>query len=88
MPPWAKTSHLSAIYAFAERFGYSVDHLVPINSPWVCGLHCRDNLTFLPLLDNIKKSNCIWPDMWQVQLDLFKPETPNVGRTQLNLPLT
>lgn len=50
---------------------YSIDHIVPINHPLVCGLHVQNNLCVIPLLDNIRKSNNWWPDMWAPQGEIF-----------------
>lgn len=50
---------------------YSVDHIVPLLHPMVCGLHVHWNMEVMPLKDNIRKSNNVWPDMWNEQLDLL-----------------
>lgn len=42
---------------------YSVDHIVPLNSPLVSGLHAHTNLTIIPLPENKAKNNRHWPDM-------------------------
>jgi len=72
IPPWANEAHMRALYRFAETFGYHVDHIVPVNSELVCGLHCPDNLQYLKPGQNIKKSNRWWPDMWLEQEELFE----------------
>lgn len=36
---------------------YSVDHIVPINHPKVCGLHIPCNLQVITLEENVRKSN-------------------------------
>lgn len=42
---------------------WNVDHIVPIMSDVVCGLHCPENLQVIPAKYNIVKSNKYWPDM-------------------------
>jgi hypothetical protein len=49
---------------------HSVDHIVPLIHPLVCGLHCPANLRVIPLADNIRKSNNWWPDCPFEQLEL------------------
>jgi hypothetical protein len=43
---------------------YHVDHIVPLTSDLVCGLHCEANLQIAVGKDNIAKNNRWWPDMW------------------------
>ena len=50
---------------------HSVEHLVPLCSAYVCGLHVPANLCVVPLADNLRKSNRYWPDMWGTQADLW-----------------
>ena len=54
---WADTAKIEAIYEQARKLGHHVDHIVPLNSELVCGLHVEHNLTILSPQDNIKKSN-------------------------------
>ena len=68
-PSWANDQDISAMYLLASicnaaGMNVEVDHIVPLNSPNVCGLHCQSNLQILPSVLNNKKSNKYWPDMW------------------------
>lgn len=68
-PLWADRNAIRAVYAQAkavqEQSGAKVhvDHIVPLVSPLVCGLHVQNNLQVLPYLENHSKSNRYWPDM-------------------------
>lgn len=62
---------LGRIYTAVTGVQHSVDHVVPLNHPIVCGLHRVANFEVLPLADNVRKSNNWWPDMPAVQGDLF-----------------
>lgn len=66
MPPWVtaeQKADISALYAKAraltKRTGvkHVVDHIVPLRSPDVCGLHVPWNLQILTHADNCAKSN-------------------------------
>ena len=62
VPAWADLKAISAFYA-ATPEGHQVDHIVPLVSPYVCGLHCEANLQYLPAAENQSKRNFWWPDM-------------------------
>ncbi len=42
---------------------WTVDHIVPLQNPLVCGLHCEANLRIILGADNFAKCNRWWPDM-------------------------
>jgi hypothetical protein len=69
LPSWTTNELIVKFYEEAanltESTGikHSVDHIVPLNSKKVCGLHCHTNLRVIPLDDNVKKGNRSWPDM-------------------------
>lgn len=68
-PAWADAVAIKAFYAHAralkEETGkeWHVDHMVPLQSELVCGLHVEHNLQLLPGRANRKKSNKFWDDM-------------------------
>ncbi len=70
-PAWANQFFIEEIYDLAIRrskatgIKWHVDHIVPLISPLVCGLHCEQNLQVIPEKENLSKSNRHWPDMPQ-----------------------
>ena len=77
-PAWADHKLMAAIYKRADRLNHHVDHIVPLNHPLVCGLHCEANLQILTAVENLAKSNHMWPDHPCEPGELF-PELPKVG---------
>lgn len=77
MPAWADWGvlmyhrKLLRIYYKATGFLFSEDHIVPLHHPLVCGFHCEANIQFIPLEDNLRKSNLWWPDMPEEQMELI-----------------
>ena len=69
MPGWVNRFFVSEIYHLASlRSKYTgihweVDHIVPLMSKLVCGLHCEQNLRIIPRAENMRKSNRVWTDM-------------------------
>ena len=55
-PKWANMKEVRRIYA-CRPIGRHVDHIVPLVSPVVCGLHWEGNLQYLPARENLVKKN-------------------------------
>ena len=55
-PAWANLEKIKEIYINCPE-NMHVDHIYPLNSDWVCGLHNEFNLQYLSPEDNLKKSN-------------------------------
>lgn len=56
-PPWADRAAIKAIYVEARAKGLHVDHIVPLKSKLVCGLHVETNLQLLTPEENRRKGN-------------------------------
>ena len=62
-PKWANKLAIAKAYVLADYrskltgFKWEVDHIVPLNSPIVCGLHVENNLQVITKSKNIAKSN-------------------------------
>lgn len=55
-PGWADKLAIRRFYAACPP-GYVVDHIVPVQGKYVCGLHCVDNMQYLKRADNLAKGN-------------------------------
>lgn len=68
-PSWADKAVMRELYALARLrtaltgIQWVVDHIVPLHSDLVCGLHCEANLQVIPAATNAVKLNLWWPDM-------------------------
>lgn len=62
-PAWANQEKIEEFYYTARMLGmhtgelYHVDHIIPLKSKLVCGLHWEANLQILTQADNLSKSN-------------------------------
>jgi hypothetical protein len=72
LPAWADLDAIAEIYRrcakrnvrrAGSRKWLVVDHIVPLQSKLVCGLHVHNNLRIIPNVTNIRKGNRRWPDM-------------------------
>lgn len=55
-PIWANREQILRIYKDCP-IGFNVDHIYPLQSSWVCGLHVESNLQYLQQEENLKKGN-------------------------------
>jgi hypothetical protein len=68
-PGWCEVEQIKELYTqsevITEETGilHHVDHIVPLQSDIVSGLHCLANLQIIPAVDNLSKNNHHWPDM-------------------------
>lgn len=68
-PSWVDIDLIKSIYLDAkimsenEGIKYHVDHVIPLKSELVCGLHVHTNLSIITAAHNIAKGNRHWPDM-------------------------
>lgn len=65
-PDWQESAPLLSIYRECWRMrqrgkDVTVDHIVPMSSPRVCGLHVPWNLRIISRQENAAKSNYFWP---------------------------
>lgn len=80
-PRWADEFLIEEAYALAALrtkmtgVEWHVDHLVPLQSPKVCGLHVHNNLCITLKEENQLKGNRYWPGMTP-DIDLSEGEVP------------
>lgn len=76
-PPWVDMTEIRAVYNQAATLTdatgvkHTVDHIVPLNHPRICGLHVPWNMQPMPAGPNFSKGNYFCPE----QMELFdQPE--------------
>lgn len=68
-PSWCEYEQIKSLYSECQRISeqtgieHHVDHIVPLQSKDVCGLHCLANLQIITADANLSKNNLYWPDM-------------------------
>lgn len=65
MPSWVDASAIRRVYKIAGDLGLDVDHMIPLQSKVVCGLHVPANIRPLSAFENSRKFNRFDPDEWQ-----------------------
>jgi hypothetical protein len=55
-PKWADKEKIKQFYKKCPD-GYSVDHIYPLKSNWICGLNVIENLQYLTISENSIKGN-------------------------------
>jgi hypothetical protein len=67
VPQWMEESIIQELYELALKrseetgIAHHVDHIDPLKSTLVCGLHCAANLQVVPASRNMKKHNSFHP---------------------------
>lgn len=64
-PTWADYFKMNIFYSYGRTLNLEVDHIVPLKSDAVCGLHWEGNFQLLTKSHNASKRNEYWPDMWE-----------------------
>lgn len=89
---WADFDAIKQIYVEAAELSKStniqheVDHIYPLQSDYMCGLHVETNLQILTKSANVRKNNRTWPGQLDCQRlpisKVFTPEQIALAREQ------
>lgn len=75
LAPWANLKLIKQVYKQAAELTKStgipheVDHIYPLQSKYMCGLHVENNLQILTKSENSAKRNLVWPGQLDCQKD-------------------
>jgi hypothetical protein len=75
VPLWANHEKIKSIYEKADiltketGIAHHVDHIYPLQSKYMCGLHVETNLQILTAEENMRKGNRTWPGQLDCQKD-------------------
>jgi hypothetical protein len=67
VPLWVNHDAIKAIYTECFQLNkttglsYHVDHIYPLKSSYMCGLHVENNLQIILAEQNLLKNNRVWP---------------------------
>jgi 5-methylcytosine-specific restriction endonuclease McrA len=73
LTPWANVNAIKNFYTEARRLTkltgvkHHVDHIYPLQSEYMCGLHVETNLQILTEKENVAKGNRTWPGQLECQ---------------------
>lgn len=77
VPGWYDAKKVEQLFAERRELSatsgvqYAVDHIVPLISEIVCGLHWHVNMQVITAKENSSKGNRYWPDMPEITQDLL-----------------
>lgn len=63
LPKWVDLQNIQFVYELCEKISketgikHNVDHIIPLQSSLVCGLHCLENLRIITETENKRKGN-------------------------------